>query len=232
MCQTITKAMSQQLQSDLCVVAATEQPQHRPLLLKLDILAVDADEEPQAEWEVKDDFKGDESHLLLELVEVVSLLVSVLLSAGHAFVRLFFFSPRDRSHTPRKRVRRVGSRAASRRGARPRLSALASKVSRENGKFCDRLLRSGIRTTFAPLRWGCEICSAALFVCFHLSNRGRLPSCHVSPVFFVSRFPVPGDSALQRAVPRCFINGSSVSVVGIASVPVRYLSSGLYGGAP
>ena len=33
-------AMSQQLQSDLCVAAAQDQPQHRPLLPKLDILAV------------------------------------------------------------------------------------------------------------------------------------------------------------------------------------------------
>ena len=57
MCQTIVKAMSQQLQSDLCVVAVTE-PQHRPLLPKLDILAVDADEEPQVEWEEVDDVKG------------------------------------------------------------------------------------------------------------------------------------------------------------------------------
>ena len=47
LCQTIMKAMSQQLQSDLCVAAATEQPQHRPSLPKLDILAVDADDEPQ-----------------------------------------------------------------------------------------------------------------------------------------------------------------------------------------
>ena len=39
--QTIMSAMSQQLQSDLCVAAAKDQPQHRPLLPKLDILAVD-----------------------------------------------------------------------------------------------------------------------------------------------------------------------------------------------
>ena len=57
MCQMIMKAMSQQLQSDVCVVAAIEQPQHRPPLPKLDILAVDADEEPQVEWEAQDDVK-------------------------------------------------------------------------------------------------------------------------------------------------------------------------------
>ena len=57
--ETITKAMSQQLQSDLCVVAATEHPQNRPLLPKLDVLAVGADEEPQVEWEAEDDVKGD-----------------------------------------------------------------------------------------------------------------------------------------------------------------------------
>ena len=34
---------------------ATEQPQHRPSLPKLDILAVDADEELQEEWEAEDD---------------------------------------------------------------------------------------------------------------------------------------------------------------------------------
>ena len=45
------KEMSQQFRSALCVVAATEQPQHRPLLPKLDVLAVDADEEPQVVWE-------------------------------------------------------------------------------------------------------------------------------------------------------------------------------------
>ena len=47
---TIMKAMSEQLQSDVCVVAATEQPQHRPPLPKLDILAFDADEEPKVQW--------------------------------------------------------------------------------------------------------------------------------------------------------------------------------------
>ena len=41
-------AMSQQLQSDLGV-AGTSDPQ--PSLPKLDILAVDADEEPPEEWE-------------------------------------------------------------------------------------------------------------------------------------------------------------------------------------
>ena len=56
--QTIMSAMSQQLQSDLCVAAAKDQPQHRPLLPKLDILAVDPDEELQEEWEAEDDVKG------------------------------------------------------------------------------------------------------------------------------------------------------------------------------
>ena len=51
-------AMSQQLQSDLRVVAAKDQPQHRALLPKLDILAVDPDEELQEEWEAEDDVKG------------------------------------------------------------------------------------------------------------------------------------------------------------------------------
>ena len=56
--QTILSAVSQQLQSDLCVTAAKDQPQHRPLLPKLDILAVDPDEELQEEWEAEDDVKG------------------------------------------------------------------------------------------------------------------------------------------------------------------------------
>ena len=56
--QTILSAVSQQLQSDLCVAAAKDQPQHRPLLPKLDILAVDPDEELQEEWEAEDDVKG------------------------------------------------------------------------------------------------------------------------------------------------------------------------------
>ena len=42
--QTITSAMSQQLQTDLCAAGTTDPPQHRPSLPKLDILAVDADE--------------------------------------------------------------------------------------------------------------------------------------------------------------------------------------------
>ena len=58
-CQTIMSAMSQQLQSDLCVAAAKDQPQHRPLLPKLDSLAVDPDEELQEEWDAEDDVKGD-----------------------------------------------------------------------------------------------------------------------------------------------------------------------------
>ena len=40
------------------VAAAKDQPQHRPLLPKLDILAVDPDEELQEEWEAEDDVKG------------------------------------------------------------------------------------------------------------------------------------------------------------------------------
>ena len=44
-------AMSQQLRSDLCVAAATDQAQHRPLL-------PNPDEELQEEWEAEDDVKG------------------------------------------------------------------------------------------------------------------------------------------------------------------------------
>ena len=51
-------ATSQQLQSDICVAAAKDQPQHRPLLPKQDILAVNPDEELQEEWEAEDDVKG------------------------------------------------------------------------------------------------------------------------------------------------------------------------------
>ena len=51
MCQTITKAMSQQMQSDLCV-------ENRPFLPKLDILAVDADEDLEEEQEAEDHVKG------------------------------------------------------------------------------------------------------------------------------------------------------------------------------
>ena len=56
--QTIMSAKSQQLQSDLYVAAAKDQPQHRPLLPKLEILAVDPDEELQEEWEAEDDVTG------------------------------------------------------------------------------------------------------------------------------------------------------------------------------
>ena len=55
--QTITEAVSQQLQSDLCVAVAAEQSPHRPSLPKLDILAVDADEGTELEWEAEDDVK-------------------------------------------------------------------------------------------------------------------------------------------------------------------------------
>ena len=37
---------------------AWDEPQHRPPLPKLDILAVDADEEPQVDWKGEDDVKG------------------------------------------------------------------------------------------------------------------------------------------------------------------------------
>ena len=57
-CQTIVSAMSQQLQSDFCASGATDPTQHRLLLPKLDILAVDADEAPPEEWEADDDVKG------------------------------------------------------------------------------------------------------------------------------------------------------------------------------
>ena len=40
--QTVMNAMPQQLQSDLCDAAATDQPQHRLPVPKLEILAVDA----------------------------------------------------------------------------------------------------------------------------------------------------------------------------------------------
>ena len=50
--------MSQHLQLDLGVAAATEQPLHRPSLPKLDILASDTDEETQVEWELEDNVKG------------------------------------------------------------------------------------------------------------------------------------------------------------------------------
>ena len=56
--QTITSAMSQQLQSDLDVAGISDPFQHRPPLPKLDILAVDADEDLPEEWEAEDDVKG------------------------------------------------------------------------------------------------------------------------------------------------------------------------------
>ena len=49
MCQTITMTMFQQLQSDLCVDAATEQRPHRPSHSVLDVFADDADEDLQVE---------------------------------------------------------------------------------------------------------------------------------------------------------------------------------------
>ena len=56
--QTITSAMSQQLRSDLGIAGTSDPLQHRPPLPKLDILAVDVDEEPPEEWEAEDDVKG------------------------------------------------------------------------------------------------------------------------------------------------------------------------------
>ena len=53
--KTIVKAVSRQPQSDLCVEPAKDQPQSCTLLPKLDILAVDPDEELQEEWEAEDD---------------------------------------------------------------------------------------------------------------------------------------------------------------------------------
>ena len=50
------EAVSQQLQSDLCVAVAAEQSPHLPSL-QLDILAVDADEGTEVEWEAEDDVK-------------------------------------------------------------------------------------------------------------------------------------------------------------------------------
>ena len=52
--QTIMRAMSEQLLSNLCAVGTTDPPQHRLFLPKLDMLAVDADEEPPKEWEAED----------------------------------------------------------------------------------------------------------------------------------------------------------------------------------
>ena len=50
--------MSQQLQSDVGVAGTSDPLQHRSLLPKLDIVAVDADEEPPEEWEAEDDDTG------------------------------------------------------------------------------------------------------------------------------------------------------------------------------
>ena len=47
-------ATFQQLLSNLCAVGTTDPPQHRLFLPKLDMLAVDADEEPPEEWEAED----------------------------------------------------------------------------------------------------------------------------------------------------------------------------------
>ena len=56
--QPIMSAMSQQLQSDLCVAGTSNPPQTRLTLPKLDILAVDADRGLSEEWEAEDDVKG------------------------------------------------------------------------------------------------------------------------------------------------------------------------------
>ena len=50
-------AMSQQLRPDLGVAGTSDPLQHRPPWPKLDIQAVDADEEPPEEWEAEDDVK-------------------------------------------------------------------------------------------------------------------------------------------------------------------------------
>ena len=54
--------MSQQLHSDMGVAGTSDPLQHGPLLPKLDILAVDADEEPPEEWEADDDGTGRPLH--------------------------------------------------------------------------------------------------------------------------------------------------------------------------
>ena len=56
--QTITSAMSQQLESDLCASGTTDPRQHCPPPPKLDILAVRAGEAPPEQWEAADDVKG------------------------------------------------------------------------------------------------------------------------------------------------------------------------------
>ena len=56
--QTITSAVSQQLQSDLSAAGTTDPTQHRLPLPKLDTLAVDADEGQPEKWEAEDDVKG------------------------------------------------------------------------------------------------------------------------------------------------------------------------------
>ena len=61
-CAPNDHAMSQQLQSDLGVAGTSDPLQHRPPLPKLDILAVDADEELQQEWEAEDDVKSGPLH--------------------------------------------------------------------------------------------------------------------------------------------------------------------------
>ena len=76
------------------------------------------------------------------------------------------FSQRGWSRAPRKRIREVGSQAASRRGARPRLSALASKVFWDNQHLRDKLFRSGLPTFCAPLGWRPEMFSATLLTAF------------------------------------------------------------------
>ena len=54
--KTVMSAM--QWRSDLGVAGTSDPLQHRPPLPKLDIQAVDADEEPPEEWEADDDVKG------------------------------------------------------------------------------------------------------------------------------------------------------------------------------
>ena len=70
--RTIMSAMSQQSHSDSAVVGTSDRVQHRPLR-KLDVPAVNADEDPPEEWEAGRCQKGDDcihekSKLLLGII--------------------------------------------------------------------------------------------------------------------------------------------------------------------
>ena len=70
------------------------------------------------------------------------------------------WTPSCRSHAQRKKVRAVGSQAASRRGAKPRRSALAFKVSQCNPLVgISRCSRTVLYLISAFFRWGCEVCA-------------------------------------------------------------------------